>query len=370
MTRRAILAFLALAVLAGPPPAPAEKRSGGNATLYVGARPNRILILDEATESVTGEIALRAGAPGEMILSGDRRRFYIVAHDLETLEVVDIAARASVDVFRLGAGDTRVRIAEGIAADPKGRFLILNTRAATKRVDRFEIGPATLVQYDLEEHKVSRTVPWPGAQERDEVQVLLSPDGRLMYLFAEDVFIYETEGMTQVDRWELSKPVEPGFGRLDFAAQGDSDEEPGFYSGLFSVQDPVAKRRILGMARIDLVGKAVDFWTLGPDVPRNRGRGLSVSIAPGRLRAHGLVQDIGHYEFWTLDLANHRLLSRTEFKGRPRMRHKVSSNGKLIYVYQAGNTIDIYDATSYRLLRTLELDGETTTQMFVLSSRK
>lgn len=370
MTRGAASTLLALAVLAGGSAAPAERVTGGDATLYVGARPNRILVIDEASERVKEEIQLRGGPAGEMILSADRRRFYSVAHDLETLEVVDIAARQSVDVFRLGEGDTRVRIAEGIGADPKGRFLILNTRRATKRVDRFEVEPTALVQYDLEQHKISRTIPWPDGEEREEVQILLSPDGKLLYLFAEDVFIYETQGFTLVDRWELSKPVEPGFGRLDFAALDDSHEEPGFHTGLFSVQDPVEKRRLLGVARIDLVGKALDFWALGPDVPRQGLPGLAFALAPGRTQAHALVQDIGHYEFWGLDLAKRRLLGRTAFAGRPRMALKVSSSGKLLYVYQAGNTIDIYDAASYRQLRTLTLDGETTTELFVLPSRQ
>ena len=53
-------------------------------------------------------------------------------------------------------------------------------------------------------------------------------------------------------------------------------------------------------------------------------------------------------------------MSRTPFRGRPRMAMRVSSNGNIIYIYQAGNTIDLYDAATFKLLRTITLDGDMT----------
>ena len=45
---------------------------------------------------------------------------------------------------------------------------------------------------------------------------------------------------------------------------------------------------------------------------------------------------------------------------------KTSSNGKVLYIYNAGNTIDLYDAETYQYLRTITLDGDMTSEMFVL----
>ena len=45
---------------------------------------------------------------------------------------------------------------------------------------------------------------------------------------------------------------------------------------------------------------------------------------------------------------------------------KTSSNGKVLYIYNAGNTIDLYDAETYQYLRTITLDGDMTTELFVL----
>jgi hypothetical protein len=56
-------------------------------------------------------------------------------------------------------------------------------------------------------------------------------------------------------------------------------------------------------------------------------------------------------------------------RGRPRMDISVSTNGKLLYVWQAGNTIDLYDASNYKYLRTITLDADTTTRMFVIPAK-
>ena len=131
-------------------------------------------------------------------------------------------------------------------------------------------------------------------------------------------------------------------------------------SGLFTVQDPVMNRRIMGIGRVDLVGKSVEFHPLGPS------EGVGFAMAPDRKRAYGLLQQIGRYEFWSFDLEQKKLVSRMEFPGRPRMALRVSSNGQLLYVFQAGATIDVYDAATYRHLRTIEMNADQTTSLFIL----
>ena len=46
---------------------------------------------------------------------------------------------------------------------------------------------------------------------------------------------------------------------------------------------------------------------------------------------------------------------------------KTSSNGKVLYIYNAGNTIDLYDAGDLSsIMRTITLDGDMTTELFVV----
>ncbi len=338
------------------------KLAAGNGTLYCGGRPNHIFLIDEATEKVTGDIHCRTGSPGRLSLSQDKKRFYIENLSYEDIEIADIASKQVIDNFRLSEGSKKVRIF-GFEADPLNRFMILLTKTATKLPDRFEIGNPTLVLYDLKEHKVTRTIPWPKGEEREFANMRFSPDGKLLYFFGDDILIYDTTEFKQVDKWELSHPIEDGFGRINFNAMDDNYEETGFLTGLFNVQDAVQNRRIMGIARVNFEKKSVDFYALGPANP------VSFSLAPGRQMAYGLHQEIGKYEFWSFDLANHKLDRKAEFAGRPRMSLKTSSNGKVLYIYQAGNTIDLYEASTFKYLRTLTLDADMTTNLYVMPGR-
>ena len=331
----------------------------GNGTLIVGTYPDKFWIIDEATEKVVGSIPFKSGIPRRTVISRDRKRFYTVEAAMEKVEILDIASRSTVDTFTLTEGAKKVRI-RSLEPDPLHRFVVMLTASATKLIDRFEIGTPTLVQYDLKSHQVVRTIPWPNGEERQNAQIQFSPDGKLMYLFSDqDVLIYETEKFTQVDKWELSKPIEEGFGRLEFGSSDILNDEPGFYTGIFNVSDPVQHRRIMGIGRVNLSAKTVDFYTLGPTSP------LSFTMAPGRKVGYGLFSDIGRYEFWKFDLEHRKLAGRTEFTGRPRMSVKTSSNGKILYIYNAGNTIDLWDAETYQYLRTITLDGDMTAELFV-----
>jgi hypothetical protein len=343
---------------------PAEKArvSAGNGTLIIGSYPKQFWIIDEATEKIVGTIPFQSGIPRRTTISRDLKRFYTVEATMEKVEIIDIASRKTVDTFTLSEGNKKVRV-RSLEPDPLHRFLVMVTAAATKQIDRFEIGAPTMVQYDLASHKIVRTIPWPNNEERQNANILFSPDGKLMYLFSDqDVLIYETNGFTQIDKWELSKPIEEGFGRLEFGSRDVMNDEPGFYTALFNVSDPVQHRRMMGIGRVNLAAKSVDFYTLGPST------GISFSMAPGRKVAYGLFEDIGRYEFWKFDLEHRKFAGRTEFKGRPRMGLKTSSNGKVLYIFVAGNTIDLYNAETYEYMRTITLDGDMTTDLFVLPS--
>lgn len=364
MKTAAILATLAALLVAGAAAytPPAEIISGGNATIYLGARPNRILILDEATEKVTGFIPTKTGYPESMDVSKDKSRFYVSSSTLQDIEVVDIAKREVIDTFRLSEGNKRVWI-RGYEVDPLHRFAILLTRSSTKKEDHFEIGSNDLVQYDLKEHKIMRKIPWPKGEEREFVGLQFSPDGKYLYMFGDDILVYDTTDFKEVDKWELSRPIEDGFGRINFNSTDDEYEEPGYFTGIFTVNDQVANRRIMGIARINLGQKSVDFYALGPAI------GLRFALAPGRKLAYGLHSEVGKYEFWGFDLEHRKLLNRVEFAGRPRMSLKTSSNGKLLYIFVAGNTIDIYEAATYKYLRTITMDSDMTTGIQIISKR-
>lgn len=353
----AAVGALCLPLGAADKPKPA---SPGNGTLYIGVFPNHFKIIDEATSTVTGTIPFRSGMPRRTAMTRDRKRFYTVEAGMEKVEIIDIASRSTVDQFTLSEGTRHVRI-KTLEPDPQHRFVMMVVRPFIKQVDRFVIEPSTLVQYDLATHKIVNTVPWPNGEERENASIQFSPDAKLMYLFSEqDVLIFDTTTFRQIDTWQLSKPVEDGFGAFEFGQTDAANDEPGFYTAMFQVQDPIQKRRMMGVGRVNLAAKKVDFYTLGPAMQ------VGFTMAPDRKKAFGLFNEIGHYEFWTFDLAGRRVASRVEFNGRPRMSLKTSTNGKVLYIYNAGNTIDLYDSETFKYIRTITLDGDVTSDLFIL----
>src|SRR5262249_35012277 len=76
-----------------------DKLIGGNGTLYLGGRPNRIFLIDEATEKVIGEIKTKTGSPTQLTLSQDKKRFYASNMSFEDIEIIDIASRQVIDNF-------------------------------------------------------------------------------------------------------------------------------------------------------------------------------------------------------------------------------------------------------------------------------
>lgn len=356
------LALVALAVTLAAQTAKPPVPAGGDRVMYVGTYAGTIQMIDEATEQKVGDITLKTGIPRSLTPSLSRQKFYVLDSTLEKIEIVDIASKSTLDTFTLSEGSKRTRI-RGLAVDPLERFLILLTRPATKLIDRWEIGDISLQLYDLAQKKVTRTIPWPRGEEREGMNIRFSPDGKFLYFFGDDILILETTNFTEVDTWAISRPLESGLGRLNFGSFDDFNDDPGFFTGLFTIQDPVQNRRIMGIGRVNLVGKSYDFTPIGP------AEGVGFAMSVDRKRGYGLMQQIGRYEFWAFDLEQKKLLNRTPFDGRPRMALRVSSNGRLLYVFQAGATIDVYDASSYKLLRTIQMTADQTTNLFILPKK-
>jgi DNA-binding beta-propeller fold protein YncE len=365
MSRAPLAGLIALSLAAsvaaaqGSSARPDPVTAGGNGTIYVGTYARHILVLDEATMRVRDTIKPSVGIP-ELSLSFDRKKLYVTDPGNEKLEIIDLATKQSSGVLTLSKDSTKVRM-WGFSLDPKDRFAVLLVKAYTKKLDRYEVSRPTLLRYDLAKHAVTDTIPWPRGEDREGAQILFSPKGDLMYFFTtDDVLIYDTNTLKEVDRWEISKTLfEEGLGRINFGFPYDVYEEPGFYTGLFRTTDPVNRRAQMGVARMDLANRQLDFYSLGPSI------GVSFRLSPDRKKAYGIHSEVGNYQFWTFDLDSRRVVGKTEFAGRPRMGLVVSSNGSQLYITTAGSTIDRYSTAGFRHLGQINLGADMTNVILV-----
>ena len=330
----------------------ARASSGGNGTFYISTYTDQIQVIEERTFTVIGRIATQNGIPGRFTLSANRERLYVLDATGYHIETIDLSERRSVDTFTLNDGDEQFRI-RSFAVDPQDTYALILGKTRTKQRDRFEIGPSIVLRYDLQSHEIMDTIPWPGGHERERASFMFSPDGSLVYFSAEDMIILESENFTEVDRWEISQELEPGLGQVRPSFSASYFEEPGFFTGLVRITDPINNRRMMGIARVDLAEKDMDLFTLGPSAPVGR-----FTLAPGGRKAWALYSEVGRHEFWAIDLEERRVTHREIFDGRSRMGLTASTNGERLYVHVAGNTIDVYDSETYELLETVDVGGD------------
>ena len=335
------------------------QENGRNAHWYMGNYSNEVIVWDEASEEVVDRIPVKRAISLRVDVSEDRSRLYVLDPFFETIEIVALPSKESIGEFTLSEGSTRTWI-RSYQVHPGQEWMAMLVQSRTKLADRYRIDEPTILRFDLTTYEVTDTIPWPGEDLRRNANFRFSPDGDLLYMFADDLVVLDSETFEEVDRWEISEPFEPGLGemRLPFG-RSPYQEVDGVYTGLFRMTDPLQNRRLMGIATVDLAGQDVEFHPIGPD------EGVSFVLSPDGTKGYGLKSEIGHYEMWKFDLEGRRVAGRITFAGRPRMSLMPSADGEKLYIYNAGSTIDVYDEETFEFLRTVTLDADMTSVVVV-----
>jgi len=358
-----VISVLAVSILAQPP----SPRAAAGAMLYIGTWPNKILVIDEAQGKVVDQITLNTGTPQGLTLSYDKKKIYATTWQ-SGIEVIDLATRQVTNYFRLNEGNRTVRIF-GFTPDPQDQLLYTTIRVAIKQVDRFEIEKPKFAVIDLQQKKITKTFDFPKEHDTPfgfNAGYRVSPDGKLLYVFKEDVLIFDLKDFKQVDKIELSKPLHPGLFPIRMGSGNDPNEEPGVVTSVFNTTDQVVRRPIFGIARLDLTTRNVDFTPIGPATTGMTGLQLTPDRKIGYTVAFQGSGATRRTEFWVFDIATRKLVKKYEFPTRTRFSFALSGNGKQLYIYGAGPTIEIYDAETFKQQRIITFDGDATTGMLVL----
>jgi hypothetical protein len=348
--RSAAVALLAVGL--GASALTAQAPTAATAKWYIGTYTDELLVWDEASEQIVDRIQMRNTIPRNITLAENRDRLYVTEATAQTIEIVDVARGEVIDDFTLSHDSVTVRI-EDFAVRPSHDRAVLTVMRYTKHRDRYSVDGPHMVELDLGTKQVTDTVSLPRDVNVGDVNFRYAPDGETLYLFGDDIIALDAESYEELDRWELSQPLEPGLGATTFSTNSGTYDEPGVATSLFRMTDPAQNRRLLGIAQVRLAEREVDFFTLG--TAENVGQ---FQLAPGGQRAFGLASQIGRYEFWEFDIPGQRVVRRQAFAGRPRMGLRVSADGTKLYIYVAGATIDVYDAATLELLRTVTFDED------------
>jgi len=341
--------------------------------LYIGGWPHQLMVVDESTYQVIKRIEMKTDVPRNLVLSKDHSKLVVLTIKDTGIETVDLAKQEVVDSFTLGSKTDSFSVT-GIALDPTGNLLYAHITEAKKLIDRFEIGKPSFAVIDLTQHKIVKLVESPppdrnvpGGGGRGGA-LCVSPDGKFLYQFGSKINIFDTSTLKQVQTIDLAKPEFPNMENITFAPEMDPLDDPNTLTGVFNTQDPIVHRRIYGIATFHLNERKFEFKPIGPATD-----GISnVRFTPDHKKAY-LVTIEGthgdrHCEFWGINVPDSKIAKRAEFACRTRFSFTTSTAGDKLYIYSAGFELEVYDAATMQLEKTLSLDADVTTPMVAVAS--
>jgi hypothetical protein len=255
-----------------------------------------------------------------------------------------------VDEVKLSSPERRVRM-YGAVPDAAGKVLYITIEAVGMEVDRFLPENVDVVRYDLEAHRVIDSFPLPAEIEAPFLPPLLrpAPDGKSLYVLSQNIYLLDLESHQVVDKLEIAKQRAPGYpaAGLGFVPY---EASPGILYGIYRSPDPVLKKTMFGITRVDLNQRVVESLDVSSD--------LNVewfTLSPDLKRAYAGLGDLV-----AVDMDSGKILARKERveQGRQNTAMVVSSDGSKLFVGGVGPLIHVYDTTTLDRLRTIQAGGD------------
>lgn len=337
---------------------------------YIGTLDKKLLVYDEDKEEIVGEITLQ-GIPRQTALTHDQSKLVILTTQM-AVETVDLKARKMLTHFELADGRSRPRMSRGgggLVLDPTGRYMYATFRNSVRESDFYKMEPPQFVKIELQSGKIVQSFSFPANMENGfgaGVTYKVSPDGKSLYVFDEDLIVYDLATFKEVDRIEMSRPDYPGSSPYRLVAENDPNARDNEYTSLFTSIDPVVHKGTLGLATLDLNSRKSTFVPIGVDLPS-----LGFLLSPDHTRGYSIMfEGLGgnrRTEFWVWDIASHKVIKKAPFEARPTLKFGLSADGKKIYLYGAGSSFEVFDGETLQSRKLIFLNKDTTTNLVTLA---
>lgn len=340
MLRLGLIAFWSACAALGPAHA---------GTMFLGGYPNHLMVIDEAKGKVVQEISLPTGLPVSMRLSDDKKLLYATTITTSGIEVMDVATRKLVTSFSLNTPARRYRFSGGVP-DPTGRyFYTLGTRF-DKGLDAYRVSKLQFMKIDLQKKEVVQSADLDADDQKFSYRgtLMLSPDGKTLYVFRDKVLVVNTADLKTVDHFDLAKPEVPGMQDVSFGGGVEHLTTPGQFVSLFETSDPYVHNKTFGVARFDLDSRQFTFTPIGPSPKAMSGLEVSPDGKQGYVVAVNGELGSQRCEFWSFDLGANKALDKAEFPCRRRFYFGMSGDGRNLYIYGAGFDVAVYDAKTLK----------------------
>ncbi len=319
-------------------------------TVFIcGVWPDRILFFDQTTDEFSEGLRLRHGAVTRTAYTSDRRKFFVVTDRMESVEIIDPLRKEIVGEFKLSTPERRVRFF-GVFPNASGTQAYLTYTATELQVDRFirEDAPDVLL-FDVEKNEVVDEFSLPdriGASGRPALHV--SPDGSSLFVITDNIYEIDAKTHEIIDTLEISKPLQAGYG--PFRGIRLTETEPGMFFAIYRTTDPIQEKKLFGLAKLDLYGKKVSTFELGPELEVGQ-----FALSPDKKRGYAGLNDMV-----VIDMETQKVLVKAEGfeRGRANNSMIVSHDGTKLYISGVGDTVYVYDASTLEPIKTVYAGGD------------
>ncbi|WP_231739161.1 YncE family protein [Novosphingobium sp. FSW06-99] len=334
-------------------------------SLMLGTYPDKLFTIDDQTGAVKDKIALETGLPVSLRLSADRSKIYATTITTSGVIVLDAATHKILTQFALNTPTEKYRFNGGVP-DPTGRYFYTVLMRIDKQVDRYVVSKQQFAVIDLVAKKIVRTAD---LEPQDDAlaggyraPMMISPDGKTLYLFKNKVLLVDAASLKVVDRIDVEKADATGYENVAFGGgiEGLQLTTPNQLVSMFTADDPYVHNKIFGIGRFDLTARKFAFTPIGPIT--NQISGLEVTPDGKTAYTVATTGMTGNKrcEFWKFDLTDLKLTDKQEFHCRSRFTLGMSQDGAKLYIYGASYDIEVYDAASLKWEKTWDMAADAT----------
>jgi hypothetical protein len=349
---------------------------------YMGTLDKKLLILNEDTDSIVGEIPL-AGVPRTIVTSADQKQFYILNTDM-AIEIVDIPTRKLAGSLNLMEMGGKVRVVagtrnwmngagsqarfSGIVVDPNGRYIYSTVRVVSKELSEYKLAPPQFAVIDLTTKSVVKRMDFPKEWDTGfgfQASFKVSPDGKYLWVFDDDISILDLSTFKVVDKIALGKPPYPGASPYRLSPTDMPYDGTNKVTSVFVSIDPIVHKGTLGLASMDMNTRKVDYKPIGVQLPM-----IGFLIAPGgKVGYSAMYSGAGANrttEWWAWDLVNHKVTKKEPFESRSTFSFGMSGDGTKLYMFGSGPSLEIYNAATLKSEKFIDLKKDLTTRVVTL----
>lgn len=304
--------------------------------------PGSLLLFDASRDEIVGEIKTRGHNPREVVPSPDGKFAYATTEGRTHIEVINLETRSVDRVLDLAPRGYRITI-YGVAINQAGDRLYVQVKPIREMADEYKVEPPQIWSVDLASGKAQTLMQVP----EGIAALFLTRDQKRLVAWGRDLYTIDIAQRRITETFPLLTRQQPDQGPLNTLAIFIQYERSGILSFPYYTTDPLTRKDVFGLANLDVDAGKMELIELGAAIPM-----YSAVVTPDRRRAYGVMNQLVAVDLEAKKIVQTQDLPRTSYVVN------ISRDGRKLYVSGAAPFIHVYDTSTMKLVKTLELPGD------------